>query len=96
MAVFWNVAPCSLVDIDRRVRGVLMTNAVSCSETSVSIYQITRRNIPEDSNLHTHRRENLKSYLAIFMFLTVGKTELNGIQYCNLFQGNNVCSNIDF
>jgi hypothetical protein len=32
IAVFWVVAPCSLVDN------------------------------PEDSNLHTHRRENLKSY----------------------------------
>jgi hypothetical protein len=40
----------------------LMMEAVSTSETSVNIYQTTRRNIPEDSNLHTSRRENLKSY----------------------------------
>jgi hypothetical protein len=35
--------------------------AVSTTETSVSFYPITRR-IPQDSNLHSRRRENLKSY----------------------------------
>jgi hypothetical protein len=35
--------------------------AVSTSETSVSFYQITQRNIPQDSHLRTRRRENLKS-----------------------------------
>jgi hypothetical protein len=36
------------------------------SETSVNVYQTTRRNIPEDSHLHTRRRENLKSHLLIY------------------------------
>jgi hypothetical protein len=40
----------------------LMMEAVSTSETLVNFYQTTRRNIPEDSHLHT-RRDNLKSYL---------------------------------
>jgi hypothetical protein len=31
-------------------------------ETSVNFYQTTRRNNSEDSHLHTHRRENLKSH----------------------------------
>jgi hypothetical protein len=31
--------------------------------TLVNFYQTTRRYNPEDSHLHTHRRENLKSYL---------------------------------
>jgi hypothetical protein len=35
--------------------------AESNSETSVS-FQTTRRNNPEDSNLHTRRRENQKSH----------------------------------
>jgi hypothetical protein len=35
---------------------------VSTSEASVNFYQTTRRNIPEDSHLHTRRRENLKSH----------------------------------
>jgi hypothetical protein len=30
----------------------------------VNFYQTTRCHNPEDSNLHTHRRENLKSYLV--------------------------------
>jgi hypothetical protein len=37
---------------------------VSSSETSANIYQTTWRNIPEDSHLHTRRRENLK-YLQL-------------------------------
>jgi hypothetical protein len=31
-------------------------------KTSVNIYQTARRHIPEDSNLHSRRRENLKSH----------------------------------
>jgi hypothetical protein len=39
----------------------LITEAVNTSETSVNLYyQTTRRNLPEDSHLHTRRRENLK------------------------------------
>jgi hypothetical protein len=31
-------------------------------ENSISIYQTTHYRIPEDINLHTHLRENLKSH----------------------------------
>jgi hypothetical protein len=34
----------------------------------VNFYQTTRCYNPEDSNLHTHRRKNLKSYLSFFIF----------------------------
>jgi hypothetical protein len=44
----------------------LMMEAESISETSVNFYETTRRNYPEDSDLHIHRRENLKSYLFLF------------------------------
>jgi hypothetical protein len=39
----------------------LMMEAVGTSETSVNFNVTTRRYIPEDSKLHTRRRENLKS-----------------------------------
>jgi hypothetical protein len=41
-----------------------MMEAARTSETLVNFYQTTRRYNPEDSNLRTHRRENLKSYLV--------------------------------
>jgi hypothetical protein len=39
-----------------------MMEAVRTSETSVNFNVNTRRNIPEDSKLHTRRREIMKSH----------------------------------
>jgi hypothetical protein len=69
MAVFWVDVTCSVVEVYRRFGGAcclhnqgfiaLVMEAASVSETSVNFYQTTRRNNPEDSHLHTRRRENL-------------------------------------
>jgi hypothetical protein len=55
MAVFWVVAPCSLVEVYRSsfiIRAIaLMMETASTSEMSINFYQTTRRNIPEGSHL---------------------------------------------
>jgi hypothetical protein len=73
--VFWYIAPCNLVEVDRRFTDAyclhyqgdefiyLMMEAVRTYETSVNINVTTRRYIPEDSKLHIRRRENLKSHI---------------------------------
>jgi hypothetical protein len=61
VTVFWDVAPCSLVEVYQHFRGAcclhhqdiitLMLEAVTTPETSVNFYQMTQCNILEDSHL---------------------------------------------
>jgi hypothetical protein len=58
MTIFWDIAPCSLVevtDVSKVLAAIiaLMMEKTSTSETSVNFYQSTRRNNPEESHLHT-------------------------------------------
>jgi hypothetical protein len=50
VSVFWDVAPCSHVEVDRRFIALMM-EAVRTSETSVNFNVTTRRYISEDSKL---------------------------------------------
>jgi hypothetical protein len=45
----------------------LMMEALSSSETLI-LTRATPRNIPEDGIFHSHRRENLTSYMISFMY----------------------------
>jgi hypothetical protein len=51
----------------------LMMEAILSSETSVFI-RTSRRHIPEYGIFHSHRRENLKSYIALTGWASVAET----------------------
>jgi hypothetical protein len=63
-----NLLECTavfLIGCRRTFQGALMMEATRTSETSVDIQLRTLQYIPEDSELHTRRRENLKSHDAV-------------------------------
>jgi hypothetical protein len=91
MTVFWDVALCSLVEIEigRRFRGAYCFHregdddeGVRSSETSVSFYQTTRRNIPEDGHLQNYiHLKRMMIVLCLPTSLCVSPPELlNGFQ----------------
>jgi hypothetical protein len=65
--------PCSLVVRCRRIGGTcccylqntLKMEAAYSSELQVTISQTTWRRISEDSNVHSHHCEDLKSFIQI-------------------------------
>jgi hypothetical protein len=58
LLVMANVVPTSPILV------TMMMEAPRSFETSV-LTRATRRNIPEHGIIHSHRRENLKSYIAL-------------------------------
>jgi hypothetical protein len=60
------------------------------SETLASFNWTTRRNIPEDSNLHTRRRENMKSQIQkevdkplLFLTVHVCSVSFSALRLCS-------------
>jgi hypothetical protein len=53
VTVFWDVTPCSLVEVYRRFRGACcLHHQGGCPEASVNFYQTIWRNTLEGSHLH--------------------------------------------
>jgi hypothetical protein len=69
MTVLWNIAVCSLVEVDRRFRGVYCFHHHSSSWSwrqykhleHVNFYETAWCNIPEDCYLHIQCHENVKA-----------------------------------
>jgi hypothetical protein len=57
-----------------------MKEALSSSETSV-LTRATRRNIAEDDILHSHRLENLKSYIALTGWTLKWRRNVSTVKY---------------
>jgi hypothetical protein len=69
-----NIVPSSPILV------TLMKEALRSSETSI-ITRVTRRNIPENAILHSHRRENLKSYIALTGWTVQRKCNVSPVKY---------------
>jgi hypothetical protein len=58
MVVFWDVVPCSLLDVCRLsvvfAASIISEMSNRTSETLANFYQTTRRNNPEDSHLNLY------------------------------------------
>jgi hypothetical protein len=61
----------------------LELGAFFTSETSVSIYQMTQCNAPEDLNFHQHQFDNIKSWVQSHSFVELEQSFLRMYCSCN-------------
>jgi hypothetical protein len=66
--------------INSSILVTLMMQALGSSETSV-LKIATRRNIPEDGILHSHRSEELKSYMALTDWDLKRRRNVSSVKY---------------
>jgi hypothetical protein len=69
-----NVIPSSPILV------TLMMEEICSTETSF-LTRPTRRNIPEDGILHSHSRENLKSYVALTVWAMERRSNMSPVKY---------------
>jgi hypothetical protein len=69
-----NVVPSSPILV------TLMVEALRSSETSV-LTRATRPNFSEDGIVHSHRRENLKSYIALTGWALYWRRNVSPLRY---------------
>jgi hypothetical protein len=81
--IFWDITPCSPLKVNRRFGGTSPPSSgsnkpskICSSETSVDFRRNTRRCIPDDSTLHNHRCENLKSYVVFMEVICSSETSV--------------------
>jgi hypothetical protein len=88
--IFWDITPCSPLKVrsisppssgsknkpsKKLARKQVASSVICSSETSVHFQRTTRLYIPEDSTLHNHRCEDLKSYI-FNKLIAFGETEM--------------------
>jgi hypothetical protein len=66
----------------------LKMESIRSSETSVHT-RATRRHIPEDDILHSHRRENIRSYMFNFLCIRVYCEVRNLVRPSGIFENEN-------
>jgi hypothetical protein len=64
---------------------ILKMEAIRSSETSVQSTTSTRRHTPEDGFLHSHRRENLKSYKTYSVGPEIGTSSIDWAQQSRFY-----------
>jgi hypothetical protein len=74
LLVTGNIVPSTPILVTLRVETIRST------ETSV-LTRATRRNIPEYGILHSHRRENLKSYISLTGWALQQRRNVSSMRY---------------